>query len=92
MAESIGSIIQAWLRQNNLEEDFREKSVPDYWTEIVGETFARHAVLERVEHRRMVIKTENATWKMEILARREEIRRRVNERFGVEVIDEVFVI
>lgn len=92
MAESLGSIISRWLRENNLEQKFRENSVPDYWAEIVGETIARHCRLERVEHGRMIIAAENPSWKQEIVTRREDIRARVNERFGAEVITDVFVI
>ena len=92
MSQSLGSIINQWLRENNLEEKFRENSVPDYWIEIVGEAIARHAKLERVEHGRMVIRAENPSWKQEIITRREDIRANVNERFGAEVITDVFVI
>lgn len=92
MAASLSTIIQEWLRENGLEEKFREQSVPDYWTEIVGEGLARHAHIERVAHGRMIIRAENPTWKQEILHRREDIRRKVNERFGAEVVTEVFVV
>lgn len=92
MAESLGSIIKNWLRENNLEQKFQENSVPDYWADIVGETIARHCTMERVEHGRMVIRAENPAWKQEILARREDIRAKVNERFGAEIITDVFVI
>ena len=92
MAESIGSIINQWLRDNNLEEKFREKSVPDYWIDIVGEAIARHTSVERVEHGRMVIRAESPAWKQEIINRREDIRDKVNKRFGAEVVTEVFVI
>lgn len=92
MAESIGTIIQRWLKENNLEQKFRESSVPDYWGEIVGETVARHCTLERVAAGRMFIKAENPSWKQELLGRREDIRARVNERFGTEVVTEVYIV
>ena len=92
MAESLGSIITRWLRENDLEGKFRENSVPDYWVEIVGEAIARHAKLERVEHGRMVIRAENPTWKQEIIMRREDIRSKVNARFGTEIVTDVYVV
>ncbi len=92
MADDLGSVIKAWLRENGLEAKFREQSVPDYWIDIVGENLARHATVERIAHGRMVIRTESATWKQEILSRREDIRRRVNERLEAEVVTEIFVI
>ncbi|MGE3802052.1 MAG: DUF721 domain-containing protein [Candidatus Kapaibacterium sp.] len=92
MAQSLGSIINQWLKENNLQEKFRENSVPDYWIDIVGEAIARHTQVERVDRGRMVIRAESATWKQEIINRREDIRDRVNKRFGAEVVTEVFVI
>ena len=91
MADSIGSIISQWLRDNNLENRVRESSLPDYWTEIVGPAVAAHTEVERVSGGRMVIRAENPTWRMEIVGRREEIRRKVNERLGAEVISEIYV-
>lgn len=92
MAEELGAVIRAWLRENGLEAKFREQSVPDYWVDIVGEKLARHATVERVAHGRMVIRAENPTWKQELLSRRETIRSKVNERFGTEVVREIYVI
>jgi predicted nucleic acid-binding Zn ribbon protein len=91
VANSIGSIIQEWLRANNLEEKVREKSVPNYWVEIVGEAVASQAEVERIDKGKMFIRVESATWRNELMLRREEIRRKVNEHFGAEIIREVIV-
>jgi predicted nucleic acid-binding Zn ribbon protein len=91
MAQSIGAIIQEWLRSQNLEDKIQEKSVPSYWIEIVGETVAKHAEVERVDKGKMYIKVESATWRNEVMLRREEIRTKVNEHFGAEIVKEVIV-
>jgi predicted nucleic acid-binding Zn ribbon protein len=91
MAQSIGAIIQEWLRANNLEEKIQQKSIPGYWVEIVGEALASHSEVERVDKGRMYIRVESATWRNEISMRREEIRRKVNEHFGAEIVQEVIV-
>lgn len=91
MAHSIGKVISEWLKENNLENKVRENSVPDYWREIVGDALASHSSVERVSGGRMVVRAENPTWRLEILNRREEIRQKVNERLGADVISEIFV-
>ena len=91
MAQSIGAIIQEWLRSQNLEEKIQQKSIPGYWIEIVGETVAKHAEVERVDKGKMYIKVESATWRNEVMLRREEIRTKVNEHFGAEIVKEVIV-
>jgi predicted nucleic acid-binding Zn ribbon protein len=89
MAESIGAIIQQWLRANNLEEKLQQQSVPNYWVEIVGESVAKHATVERVDKGKMFVKVESAVWRNELSMRREEIRQKVNEHFGAEIVKEV---
>jgi predicted nucleic acid-binding Zn ribbon protein len=89
MAESIGAIIQQWLRANNLEEKLQQQSVPNYWIEIVGESVAKHATIERVDKGKMFVKVESAVWRNELSMRREEIRQKVNEHFGAEIVKEV---
>ena len=91
MPQSLGSVIQDWLRANNLEEKVQEHSVPLYWEEIVGESVARHARVERVDKGKMFVTVESATWRVEVALRREEIRRKLNERLGAEVVKEVIV-
>jgi predicted nucleic acid-binding Zn ribbon protein len=89
MAESIGAIIKEWLRAHNLKDKLQENSVPAYWVEIVGESVAKHATVERVDKGKMFVKVESAAWRAELAMRREEIRRKVNEHFGAEVVKEV---
>lgn len=84
-------MIQQWLRENNLEAKAQESSVPSYWEEIVGESVARHATVERIDRGRMFVRVESAVWRNELLMRRDEIRRKVNERFGAEVILEIIL-
>lgn len=89
MAESIGSILKQWLRDNGYEHKVQEHSVPDYWVEIVGEAVARQAHVERIERGRMFVRVDSAVWRNELLLRRDDIIRMVNERFGTEVVKEI---
>ncbi len=89
MAESIGSVIQQWLRAHNLEAKLEESTVPSYWEEIVGEAVARHATVERIDKGKMFVRVESAVWRNELAIRREEIRQKVNERFGAEIVKEI---
>lgn len=89
MAESLGSIIQQWLRDNGYEEKFRENSVPDYWVDIVGEAVARQTRVERIDRGTMFISVSSAVWRNELMMRREEIISKVNQRFGAQVVKEI---
>jgi predicted nucleic acid-binding Zn ribbon protein len=91
MANTIGALIQQWLRENNLETKVQESSVPGYWIDIVGEAVARHAHVERIDKGRMFVQVESAVWRNELAMRREEIRQKVNERFGAEIVKEIIL-
>ncbi len=91
MAENIGAIIRQWLQQSGLSDKLKEQSVPNYWTEIVGEAVARHAEVERIDKGRMYIRVSSAVWRNELMLRRDEIKRKINERFGAEVVQEVIL-
>lgn len=91
MAESLGAVIKQWLRENNLEEKLQQNEVPAYWVEIVGEAVARHAIVERIDKGKMFVRVESAVWRNELAMRREEIRVKVNERLGAEIVTEVIL-
>jgi len=91
MADSIGSIIKQWLRDSGLEEKVQQQSVPNYWVEIVGEAVARHAEVERIDRGKMFIRVSSAVWRNELMLRRDDIRRRINERFGAEIVQEIIL-
>lgn len=89
MAESLGSIIQQWLRDNGYEEKVRENAVPDYWTEIVGEAVARQTRVERIERGTMFVSVQSSVWRNELVIRRDEIIAKINDRFGARVVTEI---
>ena len=91
MSQSIGAAIKEWLRANGLDQKVQEHSVPGYWEEIVGEAFARHAKVERVDAGRLFVSVESAAWRTELMLRREDILRRLNERLGAEIVKELIV-
>jgi len=91
VAESIGNIIKEWLKQNSLEQRASQESIPQYWLEIVGETLAKNTTVEKIDKGKMFVKASNSVWKQEILISRENIRKKVNEHFGAEIITEIIV-
>ena len=91
MAQTIGSAIKEWLRANGLEQKVQEHSVPGYWEQVVGEAFARHARVEKVDNGRLFVSVESAAWRSEVMLRREEIRAKLNERLGAEIVKEIIV-
>jgi hypothetical protein len=61
------------------------------WNELVGDTIAMHAGPSSLRAGVLRIRAESPAWAMEIGYLREEIRRRVNESLGREIVTEVRV-
>lgn len=91
MAQTIGAAISEWLRANGLDRKVKEHSVAGYWEEVVGEAFARHATVERVENGRLFVSVQSAAWRTELMLRRTEILGRLNERLGADILKEIIV-
>jgi predicted nucleic acid-binding Zn ribbon protein len=89
--QTIGAAIKEWLKANGFDQKVQEHSVPGYWEEVVGESFARHARVEKVENGRLFVSVESAAWRTEIMLRREEILGRLNERMGAAIVKEIIV-
>jgi predicted nucleic acid-binding Zn ribbon protein len=91
MAQSLGAAIREWLRVSNLDVPLKEHSAPAYWQEVVGELLAQHVQIERIDKGTLFLKADSASWRSEVMLRREEIRDKVNERLGAEIVRVVLV-
>ncbi len=90
-AVSLQNLLRQFLRDTGLEHKVREYAVPDYWREIVGERIASLSEIKYFENGQLFIEVQAAVWRSEILMRREEIRKKINERCGVETVKEIII-
>ncbi len=84
-------LLQKFLRESGLERTVREMSVPQYWRDVVGERIAQVSTVKYFEQGQLFIEVDAAVWRMELLARREEIRTAINERCGEETVREIII-
>lgn len=88
-AVSLGAVLADLMRQHGLDKKIRAQAIPQYWEEIIGQNAARVAKVKKIEYGRLFIEVGAPVWRTELMMRREEIRTKLNERLGSEVVKEI---
>ncbi|MCC6846452.1 MAG: DUF721 domain-containing protein [Bacteroidetes bacterium] len=90
-AVSLKTLLHKFIRETGLERKVHEMSVPSYWREAVGEKIAEISEVKYFENGQMFIEVQAAVWRSELIMRREEIRKAINERCGEEMVREIII-
>lgn len=88
---SIGDAIQEFLNRSRIKGDIQAMQVEDAWENIMGKTIARYTEKIQIIGDKLIITTNVAPLRHELIYQREKIRQRVNEALGKKVIGEVVV-
>ena len=88
-AQSIGEIINSFLRQEKLETQFNEQKALTLWPEIVGPGINRYTVDRTVKNGVMTVTISSAALRNELMLSRTAIIIRINEALGGEVIKNI---
>lgn len=88
-AQSIGEIINDFLRQEKLESQFNEQKALTLWPEIVGQGINRYTIGRSVKNGVMTITISSAALRNELMLSRTAIMARINEALGAQVIHEI---
>jgi predicted nucleic acid-binding Zn ribbon protein len=88
---SIKQAIQEFLKKSRIRGDIQALQIEDVWEEIMGKTIARYTKQLQIIGDKLIITTEVAPLKQELIYQREKIKQRVNEALGQKIINEVIV-
>ncbi|MES2767019.1 MAG: DUF721 domain-containing protein [Bacteroidota bacterium] len=89
--QSLQSILQQFLKDRGLDKKLKEYSVPELWMELIGERAARVCEVRRFDHGQLVVEVSAPVWKTELLLRREELMKKLNEKLGSEMVREIII-
>ena len=81
--------IGAFLKSAGLEKGVKQNNAILIWDGVVGATIAEKTIPEKVEHGVLTIKTENASWRQELLFKKSEIIKKLNQELGKKTIREI---
>jgi hypothetical protein len=88
---SLGSAIQQFLNQSRIKGDIQAMQIEDIWESIMGKTIARYTDKLQIFGDKLIITTQVAPLKQELIYQKEKIILRVNEALGQKVIKEVVI-
>ncbi|MFT4061531.1 MAG: DUF721 domain-containing protein [Edaphocola sp.] len=90
-ASSIGEALNAFLKSARWQQKINEIRMQREWEKIMGATIARYTREVKLKESTLVIATDVAALKQELLYGKEQIIRNVNEYFKETVVREVVI-
>ncbi len=88
-AETVGEIIQRYLKSENLDTKLDELRVADLWADVVGHGLNRYTVNRFVKNECLYVQISSAPLRNELMLSRSLLVKRLNEAAGKEVIKDI---
>ena len=87
--QNISEVIRSFLRESGMDKRLKEQELIHSWEEIVGTLIARRTQKIEISNGKMTIYLRSSVVKNELMMLREELRLRLNEKGGEELIREI---
>jgi len=84
--QSISNVLKSYVRENNLERKLNELDLIKSWESVMGKTVSRYTGNLYIQNSTLFVETTSPIVRNELLMMKEEIRVRLNEVVGEELI------
>jgi predicted nucleic acid-binding Zn ribbon protein len=84
--QSISDVLRSYTRENKLDSKLNELDLIKSWESVMGKTVARYTGNLYIQNSTLFVETTSPIVRNELLMMREEIRVRLNEVVGEELI------
>jgi len=88
---SMKEAMKRFLDQSKLKGDIQALQIGEVWETLMGKTISKYTESIKIIHRTLIITTNVAPLKQELLYQKENIIKRVNEVLGEGVVKEVVI-
>ncbi len=88
---SIGEALKQFLDSSRIKGGIQALQIEDVWENIVGKTVARYTNKLQIFGDKLIITTDVAALKQELIYQKEKIKQRVNEALGKNTIKEIII-
>ena len=89
--QSIGEILEDFFKRPYVAAKVAEGRLPDFWREIVGEYVAGYTRELRLENHVLYITVSSSVVRNELFYRRDELRKLLNDRAGINLINALVI-
>ena len=87
--QELKSAINEFLKKAGLERGVSQNKSLLVWKEVVGDKVSQNTVPEKVESGTLYIKTSNPTWRQELVFKKNDIIKKLNNKLGKNTIKEI---
>lgn len=77
------------LRKFGIDNAIAQNNALNIWNDVVGESVAKNAKPDRVEHGVLIVKVSSPTWRQELYFKKKEIIEKINHTIGKNVIRDI---
>jgi hypothetical protein len=88
---SIGDALKEFLNKSRLKNDVLALQIDGVWEKIMGKTVARYTDKLQIIDNKLIVHTQVAPLKNELIYEKDKIIQRVNEALGANIIKEVII-
>lgn len=87
--QSLGDVLRDYIRDTGIERKLKEVDIVQSWEELLGKTVAHYTRNISIKNRILYVEISSAVVKNELFMMREEIRKKMNERAGEEIVSKI---
>ena len=87
--KGIKEVLSEFLRQNKLDVKLKERRLVESWEEIVGKTISRSTRNIYIKDKKLFIYLSSSVVRNELFMLKDEILKKLNEKAGEEIIQEI---
>ena len=84
--QSLSEVIREFVKGSTIEQKLKETDAVQSWEELLGKTISGYTKNISIKNKVLTVEITSAIVKNELFMMREEIRKKINERAGEEMI------
>ncbi len=87
--QSLSEVIRDYVKGTSIEKKLKEVDVVQSWEELLGKTIAHYTKNVTLRGKILFVEINSSVVKNELFMMREEIRRKLNEKAGEEMVEKI---
>ena len=87
--QSLSEVLREYIQKMRMERKLKEVDVVQSWKDLLGKTIAGYTRNIYISQKILYVEISSAVAKNELIMMREEIRKKLNEQAGGEVVDKI---
>ena len=87
--QSLSEVLRDYVKGTSIERKLKEVDVVQSWEELLGKTIAHYTKNVSLKNKILYVEINSSVVKNELFMMREEIRRKLNEKAGEELVDKI---